>query len=137
MLECTKPILTRERLRAKGNQVVGQDRRGAFSEPVVARLVRGVLERHDQLSRADGDERLRLDVRGNTKSKMQHAHKDCCPQSAFASCMLDFEFQRHAAFAGLTSTDSRHCPAPVARHCSVPTSTSRLNRYISRRMAEA
>ena len=37
---------------------------------------------------------------------------------------------------GRISTTMRHCPAPVARHCSVSMSTSTSNRRITRRIAD-
>jgi hypothetical protein len=48
-LECTHAILTRDRGSAERDQIIGQDDRGSFAQPIRLRLARDILERDDHL----------------------------------------------------------------------------------------
>jgi hypothetical protein len=46
-----KPVLAPDRGRAERGEIVGEQHRGRFAQPVHPRLAGGVLERHDQVDR--------------------------------------------------------------------------------------
>jgi hypothetical protein len=49
-----QPILAGDSLRAEGQQVVGEEHRGSFAEPIDARLAIGVFEGEDQVTARRG-----------------------------------------------------------------------------------
>ena len=149
-LECPQPIVAHDRGHAKRLQIVGEEHGGAFAEPV-ARAARGTCSRTG--SRGAGRPAMAVPRRRlrQRRCRGQQRHQEYDPPghgaTENAECVPEGQrlvppcpgvsVHQPVASVGRTRTVIRHWPPPVARHCSVPTSTSRLNRYIRRRMADA
>ena len=100
----------------------------ATAEPSVSQLKRGsgVAFSNGMTSRLapTGTTDWALALMQNRKVQMQTMHDANNARLHFAFCTLNSTIQQPSRTR--TSTDMMHWPAPVARHCSVPTSTSEV-----------
>ena len=114
-LERVQAIVAGEGPGAKRDEIVSEQDRGGFRQPVQPRLARRVFEGDDELSGAAGAATaLRQSQRRNAKCNNANGASHVTPRgdgvraALLASCNLPLEFRHPATRAGRTSTDIRH-----------------------------
>ena len=144
LFEGANPFVARDRADPSRAQMIFEQHRGGFAEPLQARLVSRVLERDDENAVGDralrGDRTDRENRRGGSHDHQKGAwHFPAKVPGTFCSL-----FVRHAAAAGssavtpLTTTDSRQpLRPPAARHSVTRASARKANCCSTRAIAEA